>query len=89
MVLKNFLVNQKKKNNRKSDSNRKVVGVQSEKAALIQMNNFSFAHAINLEFINQKIIGPVGRQYRAASIAFLSLPEWDILALYPYENKVR
>lgn len=87
-VLKNFLVDQKKKNNRKIDSNRKSIGIQLEKAALIQVNNFSFAHAIHLEMINQKITGAVGRQYRAASTAFLALPEWGILALYPYENKV-
>ena len=64
LVLKNFLVNQKKKNNRKSDSNRKVIGVQLEKESLIQVNNFSFAHAIHLEMINNKIIRPVGRQHR-------------------------
>ena len=60
-----------------------------DREVLIEVNNYSFAHALTLELINQNIIGPVGTQCRAISIAFLSLPEWGILPLYPYESKVR
>ncbi len=89
MVFKNFLINQKRRNNQRSESNKKNLALQLDREALIEVNNYSFAHALTLELINQNIIGPVGTQCRAISIEFLSLPEWGILPLYPFESKVK
>ena len=88
LVLKKFLIQKKINNNRKSESNQKNLSLRLQRAALILVNNYSFAHSLHLEFINQHIQGVISQHYRAVSMAFCSLPEWGILALYPYESKV-
>ena len=88
LALKNFLIQKKINNNRKSESNQKNLSLRLQRNALILVNNYSFAHSLHLEFINQNIKGAISQHYRAVSMAFCSLPEWDILALYPYESKV-
>ena len=88
LVLKTFLISKKINNNRKSASNQKTLSLQLQRAALILVNNYSFAHSLNMELINQNTKGVINQQYRKISMAFSALPEWGILALYPYESKV-
>ena len=88
LVLKNFLINKKIKNVQRSESNRRNVSNQLERAALIQVNNFSFANSLHLEMINMGTKGIVNKSCKEASAAFIALQEWGTLSLSLYENKV-
>ena len=81
LVLKNFLRNKRKKNTQRSESNRRSVANQLEIAALIQVNNFSFANSLHLEKINYETRGVINKNYKEASAAFIALPEWGTLSL--------
>lgn len=87
-VLLQFLMRQKISNSNRIISNRKKTQNQFQRKALIELNNSCRTNSLHIEMIDERPIGPVGKNYAEISNAFAQAKEYGFLALQSFEHKV-